>query len=510
MKILSDLYSEVNRLFIAGSRFAPGDMRIAKLLPQLQQMGEKSPVMKRLADMTEDMLNSSEPEAALPDLGIFLLAIMNTQGNICTENLTEQENIAFFNELPYTTVPYSTLEPSITALTTTGQGRYDIIENAFEAGNLNDFRLYSHIANGLEDKFSELANYMGTVVIKSMGEQMIPFLLRDLDIKGKKKSNGVRLELLDTLNYEHIITLAEEALSEGSPVVKVEALKILGRDSAYEELLLTYTEDKKDVIKEAALIGLVRMDSAKGYEKFLKILQSKQFDPAINAIRYCKNPNYIDEITDIIADKFENNDGTLSMLSFAVNNMGESYSHEAAVKIYERIFNTPVFKTRYEFIQHYFFQAKHVYTPEQICEVFVSFYAANNSRLFNYECMEIALNSNKKSMALNYLKLYFNKQWSANYTYYQAAYLLAKHMDGKDLDFVAKGLYEVLTKKDGSVYTAAYYAEEFIFRYHPELVNKIFKESGSYELLKQLKNLHAYDLKMQYNCRNFAELLQNY
>ena len=38
------------------------------------------------------------------------------------------------------------------------------------------------------------------------------------------------MELLDALNYEHIVTLAEKALSEGSSIVKVEALKILGRN----------------------------------------------------------------------------------------------------------------------------------------------------------------------------------------------------------------------------------------------------------------------------------------
>ena len=511
MKILNDLYSEIKRLFIAGSKFAPGDMRISRLLPQLQKIGEKSPVIKRLADMTEDMLNSSQPEVALPDLGVFLLAIMNTQGNINIENLTEQENKPFFKELPITTVPYSALEPVITALTTTGQGRYETIKNAFESGNLNDFRLYSHIAKALDDKYAELADLIRTI-IKSIGEQMIPFILRDLDIKSKKKSDGARMELLDALNYEHITTLAEQALQEGSSITKVEALKILGRDSTHEELLLTYLEDRKSDVKEAALIGLIRMDSVKGYEKFLQILESKQFDSAIPAVKYCKNNNYIDQITNTIEDKFKvkskKYDDNLYWLSAAINDMGELYSHSIAVKIYERIFNTPPFNTEYRFSEHYFNQAKHVYTPEQICEVFLPYYSTNH--YFNYDCMEIVLNSEKKNIALHYLKKYFAERWAGNYSYYRSAQLLVRHMESKDLAFVAEGIYEDLTKKGRHIYIFIYEVQRDIFN-DPELVNKIFKESGCYDLLTELKDFYA-NPKNYYNYYNkeFSDLLQRY
>ena len=516
MKILNDLYLEINRLFIAGSKFAPSDMRISRLLPQLQSIGEKSPVIKRLADMTNDMLKSPTPEIALPDLGVFLLAIMNTQGNINIDLEEQKEHIPFFKELPITTVSYSLLEPTITALTKTGNARYEIVKNAFDSNNINDFRLYSPLAKALDDKYSELVDLVKTI-IKSIGKQMIPFLLRDLNIKSKKKSDGARMELLDALNYENIIPLAEQALQEGSTITKVEALKILGREMANEKLLLTYADDKKAAIKEAALIGLVRMDSQKGYEKFLHILQSQHFAPAIQAITYCKNDNYIQDITDILLPKFEKFEAkkktaediqNLHFICKAIYEMGELYSHEAAVKIYEGIFSIQFLSIDYpgyNLADYYFGQAKHVYTPERLCDVFVNYYAANYKRLFNYECMEIILESTKRDIALDYLKKFFMRKQCSIFMYFRAANLLARYMNGKHLFFVAKGIYDELFRNHNN-YDSIYNSTQYIFNY-PELVNKIFNESGHYDLLEKLK-AHYADSKNYY--REFADLLQKY
>lgn len=513
MKILADMYAETSRLFIAGSRFAPGDMRLAKLLPQLQKMGERSPAMKRLAGMTEETLNSPAPETALPELGALLLAIMCTQGETCPENLTEQENAPLFDELPYTAAPYSAIEPVVAAFTTTGQGRRETIEAAFAAGILNDFRLYGHIAAALDDKYSEIAEFVRAKAIAAIGKPMVPFLLRDLDVSGKRKSDAARMELLDALDCGHICELAEKALDEGSPQVKVEAIKILGRKAAHEELLLKYADEKKLDVKEAALIGLVRLGSARGYEKFLSVLESKQYGPAIEAVRHFNNPGCMERLSDIIAEKFKaqiaNKDmQTLHLLSLAVSGMGDSHGHEAAVKIYERVFATPAFAKRgWGFASHYFHQAKHVYAPEQVCEVFVGYYAADHKRQFNYECMELALGSGKRDMALDYLKKYFMRKEHGAEKLYEAANLLARHMEGRHLPFVAKWVHESLVGHKYNGYFVAHYAGTHIFE-HPEVVEKIFRESGRRHLLEEIKDL--YIGKGGGGFKDFAALLEKY
>jgi len=204
IQILSDLQSEIERLFIAGGKFATGDPRLAKLIPTLEKMGEKTPVMKKLAAMTSELVKSKTPETTLADLGVFLNAILNTQGEITSNDLTPVELIPFFEEVPQTLTPYSTLEPVITALTTTGQSRASIIRNAHENGSLSDFRLYSLLSRGLSDKSAEVAQFLADTAIPSLGDVMIPFLLSDYDVNGKT-ADARRLKLLDVLEYENVL-----------------------------------------------------------------------------------------------------------------------------------------------------------------------------------------------------------------------------------------------------------------------------------------------------------------
>ena len=46
--VLIQTYDEVRRLAIAGSVVAPGDFRLQKLLPQLEQAGQKAPVFAKV------------------------------------------------------------------------------------------------------------------------------------------------------------------------------------------------------------------------------------------------------------------------------------------------------------------------------------------------------------------------------------------------------------------------------------------------------------------------------
>lgn len=44
MQMLYDMQQEINRLFIAGSKFASGDPRLSRFVPVCERMGEKAPV----------------------------------------------------------------------------------------------------------------------------------------------------------------------------------------------------------------------------------------------------------------------------------------------------------------------------------------------------------------------------------------------------------------------------------------------------------------------------------
>jgi hypothetical protein len=55
--VLTQVYDEVRRLAIAGSAVAPGDFRLKKLVPPLEQAGQKAPVFAKVMEGALRMFN---------------------------------------------------------------------------------------------------------------------------------------------------------------------------------------------------------------------------------------------------------------------------------------------------------------------------------------------------------------------------------------------------------------------------------------------------------------------
>lgn len=529
IQVLSDLREEVNRLFIAGGKFATGDMRVARLLPTLQKMGEKAPAIKRLADMTDEMLTSTQPETALAELGVFLGALMDTQGGLCVGELAELESTPYFGILPQTNTPYSTMEPVITALTTASNARLNVIKEALDNGGLNDFRLYNHIAKGLEDKNAEIVGLLAKTIIPSIGPVIVPFLLRDLDIQGGKH-DATRFAVLDTLDYEGILQLAHEVLAEGSAAVQPEAVKALGRDAAQEELLLAYTGDKKAAMREAAYIGLARMNSKRGKENLVDVLLSNKPGPGIAAIGHCDDEAVFDAVVKIFESYDEKTNDNMKYL-FTINRVLEEHENPAiAADIFRRIAHTSAFNKQHHSFPHTFLTvASRAYSPEQFYDVFMPIYAKHGMVFYNKPpmlderwadefikkqdifIMGLMMNSSTKDKLLKYLRLYMRKQEFDDMRYFCAAQLLAQHLDADELGFVADGLYKALKKRpknanQGSI--ALNGANAYIFN-DAALVRKIFAETGRGKLIEKLKEVYSGD-GLNYTERTLSDYLQRH
>ena len=126
---LSDLREEINRLMIAGSRFANNDPRLQKLLPIFEKMGEKAPVFQKISGHIEALLKAPTTESAehLTALSTLLYAVLYTQGKSNVEgDITDQVPMMNIDAVK-TPLTYLELQSTIEALTTTGSGRYEII-----------------------------------------------------------------------------------------------------------------------------------------------------------------------------------------------------------------------------------------------------------------------------------------------------------------------------------------------------------------------------------------------
>lgn len=302
MQLLDDLHIETKRLFIAGSKFARDDPRISKYIPVLERMGEKAPIMKKLAEKYAVLVESGQPEA-LADAGTFLYAVMATTAVTELSGEPVEAPPSIF-EMPKTHVPYSRLAPVLEALMLSKQGREAVIRTAFREGLLNDFRLYGALAAGLDDKYSAVADFIYTDVIPSIGAPIIPYILERYNPNGKR-GDAMRLALLDMLGCADAERLAFNAIEEGDPVVAVEGIKILGANPANEEYLLKLAADKKAAFREAAFIGLVRMDSARGKELVMKTLEGAKYKSAIPAAALCADPEYTGKMLGLVKPHYD-------------------------------------------------------------------------------------------------------------------------------------------------------------------------------------------------------------
>jgi len=77
MKPLYDLQQELNRLFIAGSKFAKNDPRLQKHVPILKKLGEKAPVFNKLAQEVEVLLQVESTQACRKTIECFYFTLFS-------------------------------------------------------------------------------------------------------------------------------------------------------------------------------------------------------------------------------------------------------------------------------------------------------------------------------------------------------------------------------------------------------------------------------------------------
>ena len=552
--ILQDLNNELTRLFIAGAKFATNDPRITRLIPQLEKLGERAPAIQKLAQMANHLVTTHEPEAALSDLGVYLNAILNTQGETSNPAMTQSPHNPILDTLPATTAPYSTLIPIVAALTNSGPAREETLKRAHDANRTSDFRLYPYFSKGLHDRHTPITILLTDTIIPSLGKVMIPYLLQDLDINGTK-ANARRLTILDNLGYDKILPLAEKIIDEGSPDVKLAAIPILGKSPTHEDLLISLSDDRSATIKEAALIGLITMDSTPGKEKMLKTLSSPRFKPAVQAASRCKDPAYTQQIFDLVTSQKQDkqfpeilpalgNKTAPHILDFLASQfkdlspkdpenrkvheainliLFEMEDTPAALSIYQRISNTKAFQQRRHyhnaqgyntgyFAASYYNKALPLSTPAEIYDTFAAFYEAEMIHHFNLaqspkldtrwlkpmigrqdiDALALLLNTPVEKEVLTYLTKTVKKGRKEGERFSKAVMYLTKHLPAEALGNIAIAVFEALweTTATSPEHRRCIDALEFYIFYRDDIKHKLFHESGQENHIAELAEFY--------------------
>ena len=280
MKPLYDLQQELNRLFIAGSKFAKNDPRLQKHVPILKKLGEKAPVFNKLAQEVEVLLQVESTQAAekLLSVSTLLYSVLYTQGVTVEAEATKENQIPTIQLANVnTTYSYLQLKPVLQALTQSNSGRLEILQDAFERKVFDDSRTYGYLSYALADKYSELTYYVENTIIPACGKAMLPFLIADFRLEDKNE-NVRRLRLLHQLGYAEIGTLVDKIFSENLPNLQAEAINIIAdkKDEQTEAFIISLTGDKNKAVRGAAYSALAKLGTQRSIDKLYELYNTNK------------------------------------------------------------------------------------------------------------------------------------------------------------------------------------------------------------------------------------------
>lgn len=289
--LLQELNQEVRRLYIAGSELATGDFRLKRLLPQFQQLGERAPVFKRLGEgisaLIEPESGKETPSAQLlQDLNQLLSSVLHTQGTTAPEgelHPVDHHPVSLSSRLSF-----RKLSAVQTALTTTGSGRYEIIEEAWKEGLFRDFRLVYLAIEALNDPYVEIGELAANEILPSYGPEILPFLMESFNFAGGK-SESRKLKVMAQTGGKEIAELIRQAAEIGSDEVRCMAIKLLARYEEYEADLMEWSKSKKKVIREAAYDALAENGSEQAVERLYEAAQGKDQELVNPALGKCRS-----------------------------------------------------------------------------------------------------------------------------------------------------------------------------------------------------------------------------
>lgn len=280
MKPLYDLQQELNRLFIAGSKFAKNDPRLQKYIPVLKKLGEKAPVFNKLAQEVEALLQVESQQSAekLLNVSTLLYSVLYTQGVTIQAEATkvlQEPNVSIADV--NTTYSYLQLKPVLQALTQSNSGRLEVLKDAFERGIFKDSRTFGYLSYALADKYTELADYVLQTIIPTCGQAMLPFLLSDFHLEDKTE-NVRRLRLLYQLKYAEMNSLTDKIFGESLPNLQAEAISIIAekKDTQTEDFIMSLTSDKNKLVREASYKALAILGTQRSIDKLLALYETNK------------------------------------------------------------------------------------------------------------------------------------------------------------------------------------------------------------------------------------------
>ncbi len=288
LALLYETQTELRRLSIAGGVLAKDDLRLKKLVPQLAEAGKTAPVFARLSALLSQA--SSGIIAAFLEAATLVNAILTTQAS--SGQAGEIIPQAGDKITGVSSLSYNTLKPLLSALTTKGSGRFEMIERSIRNGTIYDVRLLPALFAALNDSFAAIPPLL-VPVLKHIGRPLLSRLQQDFSPEIKGAGNVCRLEILAHFLGKEGLDLYRDAYEKGTIPVKVKAIEIMADYPDCESLLVQACQHKKWEIFAAAFYAMGKIPGPNSAAILEENLSSAKYRMAIESISQGGVPEHV-------------------------------------------------------------------------------------------------------------------------------------------------------------------------------------------------------------------------
>jgi len=262
MSSLQPLYDVKERLeyaAIAGTGLLGEDFRLQRAAESLKPLASASPVFGKISAGLDKLL--AAPAEARAGLLLDTLALVDavayTQGRSGMEGELAPlpAGVGTCQQ-----ISYGQMHPLLTALTTAGGGRMEVIQSAWEnhPAFFSDFRVMPAVVSGLGDSYGEIAD-LNAKILKGMGPSAVPLLKKDFDPAGKKEMVR-RVEVIAAVEGPAATPWLRKVLPEAKKEVRAAVLLALGNDPDNTALLLSLARTERSGNRDAVLAALAKQD----------------------------------------------------------------------------------------------------------------------------------------------------------------------------------------------------------------------------------------------------------
>ena len=285
LRPLYDVKERLEQAAIAGAGLLGEDFRLQRAAEQLKPLAGASPVFGKIDAGLTQLLSApaGERSGRLLDLLALVDAVVYTQGKTGAPGELVPLPVGGGQ---YQELSYGQLSPLLTALTTTGGGRMEIIKSAWEDRPelFSDFRVLPAVVAGLGDSYGEISE-LNAEILKKLGPVSLPLLKEGFDPAGNK-AMARRVEVVSALEGAAAAPWLREILPQAKKDVRTAVLAALGTNRENTSLLLELVQTERGANRDAVLQALAGQDG-EGVRAFWE----KELEKNSDAVKFLEPSN---------------------------------------------------------------------------------------------------------------------------------------------------------------------------------------------------------------------------